>query len=309
MKYTIKLHNKTRTFSTFSNLSEEEIGQRKYSKVILLLHGFPDNNTTYDGVWPHLLEAHPNSLLLAPLLRGYEPSSQGKPEDYRISDLADDIRAWIGEVVPPQSKIPVHLVGHDWGAIATFRASADFPELITSASTLAIPYLSNIGPIEFLWKVPEQVYRSSYIFTMQFEFLYKPKFSKFGPNSYLDKLWKWWSPTWSIKNDDIQSVKETFKLPGVIDAITGYYRCMVKLANVLQLKWEVDFDKVPTLILGGIDDGCMSKKIYEIEMEKFKNTPNVSVELLPKVGHFLQREDPEKVALVISDWINLHDPK
>lgn len=308
-QFTIKLSNGKRTFTALSSLSESDILKREYTSVILLLHGFPDDNTSYNGVWPYLAKDFPQSLLLSPMMRGYEKSSQGKDSEYSMSDLSKDVHAWINQVAPAQkrSSIPVHLVGHDWGAIAVFRASADYPDFIASASTLAIPYLANIPPYELIWKVPEQLYNSSYMITMQFSFLYKSALSDTaGSNSYLDNLWRYWSPTWNFSPKDIAALKSTIKQPGVIDSITAYYRCAFNPFNLRQLKWKVDFEKVPTLILGGEKDGCMSKKLYKIEMEKFKDTANVKVQLLSNLGHFLQREDPQKVAEVISDWIKSH---
>ncbi|CAH2355020.1 hypothetical protein CLIB1423_20S02234 [[Candida] railenensis] len=308
-QFTVKLFNGKRTFTTLSSLSDGDILKREYTSVIFLLHGFPDDNTSYNGVWPTLAKDFPQSLILSPMMRGYEQSSQGKDSEYSISDLSKDIYAWINQVVPPEkrSTIPVHLVGHDWGAIAVFRASADYPDLIASASTLAIPYLANIPPYELIWKVPEQLYNSSYMVTMQLSILYKSALTNVaGSNSYLDNLWRYWSPTWNFSPKDIADLKNTITQPGVADSITGYYRCVFNPFNLRQLKWRVDFNKVPTLILGGEKDGCMSKKLYNIEMEKFKNTANVKVQLLSNLGHFLQREDPQKVGEVISDWIKNH---
>lgn len=305
MKYTIRLRNKLRAFSTLSSLRADDVLDRRFNRIILLLHGFPDDNTTFDAIWPLLHRAHPNALILAPLMRGYEPSSQGDTRQTRVIDLADDIRAWLHELVAADGgkKVPVHVVGHDWGAIAAYRAAADHPHLIDSICVLAIPYLPNMRLHTMLWNAPEQVYNSSYMGTMQFAFLYRRKLSGTSSKSYLNKLWRTWSPGWKFEERDIASLKATFKGKGVIDAATAYYRNMLNPFNLWQIKWDIDFEQVPTLILGGYDDGCMSRKLFDMDAERFQGQKHVQVRVLPGVGHFMHREDPDKVAELIIEWI------
>lgn len=305
MKYSILLHNKSRSFSTLSSLQADDVLDSRFNRVILLLHGFPDDNTSFDGIWPLIHRAFPNALILAPLMRGYEPSSQGNARQTRVVDLADDIRAWINEVNADAAKIvPVHVVGHDWGAIAAYRAAADYPNLIDSICVLSIPYLPHMRLHTLLLNAPEQVYNSSYMFTMQFAFLYRKRLSDTSPDSYLNRLWHAWSPGWKFQDHDIASLKATLQRKGVIDAITSYYRNMMNPFNLWQIKWEIKFEQVPTLILGGYDDGCMSRKLFEMDAKTFKDEKNVEVHVLPRVGHFMHREDPETVAGFINDWIN-----
>lgn len=305
MTYTIKLRHDGREFSAISSHKHQQVFARRISrpwlKVIILLHGFPDNNTSYVGVWPILAEAFPLTLLLAPAMRGYEPSSVGKDSEYRISDLANDVKAWLEQLGDLQG-VPVHLVGHDWGAIAAYKTAMLFPELLTSMVTLAIPLMSNIKPWELAVKCPQQLYLSSYFFTMQYRFLYGPKFH----GDYLDQLWRYWSPTWKFTEQDIGPVRETLAQPGVLDAATAYYRCLFRLANIKDRKWIVDFEKVPTLILGGEADGCMSSRLLEIQRGKLAGNPNVKVQTMAGLGHFLHREDPRKVGEAIVEWLKTH---
>lgn len=305
MTYTVKLRNDGREFSAISSHKQQQVFARRQSrpwlKVIFLLHGFPDNNTSYNGVWPILADAFPQALILAPALRGYEPSSIGKDSEYRTSDLAKDVKAWI-EQLGDLEGVPVHVVGHDWGAITAYKTATMFPELLTSIVTLAIPIMSNIKPWELLVKCPKQIYLSSYFFTMQYKFLYRPKFH----GDYLDQLWRYWSPTWKFTEEDIGPVRETLAQPKVLDAATAYYRCMFGVRNYQDTQWLPDFEKVPTLILGGEVDGCMSSKLLKIQRKKLAGNPNVKVQTMAGLGHFLHREDPKKVAEAIVDWLKTH---
>lgn len=270
--------------------------------MIFLLHGFPDNNTTYNGVWDSLLTAFSNDrvLLLAPAMRGYEPSSLGPDQDYKLSDHASDVMAWIDSIQP--GSVPVHVVGHDWGACIAYKTASLYPDSVTSMVCMSIPYLRKNRGWEYLLKVPIQMYYSSYMLTMQRESWYKPRFEKSGPDSYLDSLWKYWSPGWNYPREDIESVRQTLSQKGVLDGATAYYRCMLNPRNIKQV-WSVDFAKVSTMIVAGENDQCMVSTLFKMDREKLKNEKNVLVKLVPRTGHFLQREDPKVVAEILIDWI------
>lgn len=303
MSHSIKLKNGRRTFSVISNFHEQEVYApiRRWNRVIFLIHGFPDDNTSFSKVIPILEENFPKALILAPLLRGYEESSQGPEGEYTVGEIAKDVKSWINEVLPVKN-LPVHLVGHDWGAIIAFKVASVYPELVDSMVTLAIPYLSNLRIWEYLLKIPLQLYKSSYFLTMQSEYLYK-KLRQTGEDTYLDYLWRYWSPNYEYSRQEIDQVRSTLLKPGVLEASTAYYRCLFKILNFDGRRWNVNFEQVPTLILGGETDGCMIKSVYDLEAEKLAQTKLVKVQTMNRVGHFLHREDPVKVAEAIVEWI------
>lgn len=302
----IKLHNGKRVFTTLSNLSQTAIVGQKFNRVIFLFHGFPDVNTTFNKIWPLLID-HYNSLnepvlILAPKLRGYEKSSIGPEGEYMLPYLADDVKAWIHEVNPELNK-PVNIVGHDWGAILGFKFANMYPDLVTSMVCMAIPYLANVNPLELVWYAPEQLYLSTYFFTMQYAYFYKDKLTQ--DNEYLTKLWKYWSPGYKATQAEINEIRETFAKDGVVDAVTAYYRHLFRPFSLKKSRWPVDFTKVPTLVLMGEDDGCMSKKLAYLEERKLKQYgEKAKVKLLPQAGHFLQREQPKIVADLVVEFLD-----
>lgn len=297
----ITLRSGPYSFSAWSSHPESQLSPEHYDRLILLLHGFPDNNDSYHEVVP-ILRRHFNSenvLTISPLLRGYEKSSLAPQNQYAMSDLADDVQAWILQLVP-NKEVPVHIVGHDWGAIVAFKTASKYPTLVTSMVTLAIPYVTNLKPWHLIWYAPRQLYCLNYMITMQLAALYRSKFGNLATPGYLDSLWLYWSPGWNF-DESIESVRETLRQPGVLDAVTAYYRALLVRRN---RKWPVDFSQVPTLILGGEKDGCMISELFELEARLLAPVALVKVQLLSGVGHFLHREDPTKVGELISDWFD-----
>ncbi|MCW2912886.1 MAG: short-chain dehydrogenase/reductase [Actinomycetia bacterium] len=85
--------------------------------TVLLLHGFPDTGRVWDEVAEHLAERF---HVVTYDVRGAGASTAPEgPENYRMEFLLEDLRAVIDATSPEE---PVHLVGHDWGAIQGWSA-------------------------------------------------------------------------------------------------------------------------------------------------------------------------------------------
>ena len=81
--------------------------------VVVLLHGFPQFNTSWNAVIDRLTAQ--GYRCLAPNQRGYSAGARPpRRRDYRLPEIAEDIRA----LIDSSGAERVHLVGHDWGAAA-----------------------------------------------------------------------------------------------------------------------------------------------------------------------------------------------
>ena len=89
--------------------------------LVLCLHGFPDNAHTYRGLLPTLAAA--GFRAVAPFMRGYAPTSPAPDGRYQSVLLAQDA----AELIPALGAPQAFLVGHDWGATATYGAAALAP--------------------------------------------------------------------------------------------------------------------------------------------------------------------------------------
>ncbi|GAA3435932.1 alpha/beta fold hydrolase [Kutzneria kofuensis] len=86
--------------------------------TVLLVHGFPDTAKVWD---PLVRELRSRFRVVRYDVRGVGGSEAPKNlSGFGIERLADDLRR-----VAEATKGPVHLVGHDWGAVQGWRAVAE----------------------------------------------------------------------------------------------------------------------------------------------------------------------------------------
>lgn len=103
---------------------------------LVLTHGWPDSHVLWDGAVPLLADRF---RIIRYDNRGVGRSAAPKPaRAYRMERLADDLEAVISTLSPGQ---PVHVLGHDWGSVATWeylsRPGAD--ERIASFTSVSGP--------------------------------------------------------------------------------------------------------------------------------------------------------------------------
>lgn len=103
--------------------------------VIVLLHGYPENRSSWRAVTPQLTAA--GYRVLAPDQRGYSPRARPmRRRDYRIGELVEDI---VG-LVDASGADKVHLVGHDWGGAVAWAFSMLHPERLHTVTSLTTPH-------------------------------------------------------------------------------------------------------------------------------------------------------------------------
>ncbi|MCB1146890.1 MAG: alpha/beta fold hydrolase, partial [Leptospiraceae bacterium] len=156
-----------------NNIEFEVLIEGESDKLILLLHGFPDDAKSYTHLMQNLSAA--GYMCAAPYMRGYYPTSV--PENVKssqfatiqIADLAEDC-AELAKILKKKFNIKqVFLVGHDWGAIAAYGAVNFQPEIYSKAAMMSVPpggtFLRN------LIMNPGQFARSWYILFFQLPIL------------------------------------------------------------------------------------------------------------------------------------------
>jgi pimeloyl-ACP methyl ester carboxylesterase len=263
-------------------------------EIVVCLHGFPDDAHSFDAQLPALAEA--GYRVVAPYLRGYEPSSQPDDGDYSISAIARDVIAWV-EGFEVEA---VHLIGHDWGAAATYTAGALAPERFSSLITIAVPHAARFD--EAIRKVPRQLARSWYM-----AFFNIPGISEYAVQrndwSLVKTLWKRWSPSYAMPDHQWHQLRSTFEADGVKGAMLAYYRQNASPALVLGIKKNevAELTSVPvrTLAITGVEDGCIDTRMFDHCFDDGDFPAGVAVERVQGAGHFAHQERPDEVNQLI----------
>ena len=101
-------------------LAVTEYGARDSSTHVVLIHGFPDDQR----MWEPVVAVLPDDWHVVTYdVRGSGRSSRPKSQSaYRTELLVEDLIAVLDATVPGGEQ--VHLVGHDWGAIAGWEVIA-----------------------------------------------------------------------------------------------------------------------------------------------------------------------------------------
>lgn len=92
--------------------------------TVVLVHGFPDDHTAWDGVVARLAAGH---RVVTYDIRGAGASDKPKRiADYRLDQLADDLQRVIDHALEGSDECErVHLVGHDWGSVQAWHLVTD----------------------------------------------------------------------------------------------------------------------------------------------------------------------------------------
>lgn len=271
--------------------------------VVICLHGFPDTSRSFRHQLPALANAGYRAI--APALRGYEPSSQPADGDYTMVRMAEDLVGWIDGL----GNEPIHLVGHDWGAIIAYAAGALAPDRFHSIATLAVPHPDRMQR-EGLRKVPSQLRNSWYMFFFQLRGIADMAVEA-RDWALIEKLWRDWSPGWELPADEMTHLKRTLAQPGVKRAALGYYRAMVGRATAGSKKTLELFRSpipVPTLALTGTQDGCVDTRLHDIAMKDDDFPGGLTVVRVDGAGHFLHQEKPDEVNRILIDWLGRTAP-
>ena len=265
--------------------------------LVLCLHGFPDNAFTYRYLLPALAGA--GFRAVAPFMRGYAPTSRPQDERYQSVLLAQDGVALISALGADHAFV----VGHDWGALATYGVAALAPERVRKIVTLAAAHPATLlGAMATNYDMIKGGWHA-YFFQMPFA----EQAVAANDYEFIERWWRDASPEYDLPREISESVKETFRQPGVVTAALGYYRHTMNPANrdpalaALQEKVTATPTPVPVLAFHGTKDRPGRLEAFE-QMDRFFAAGLEKV-ILPGAGHFLHLERPTEVNTKIVEFL------
>ncbi|MEM9694358.1 MAG: alpha/beta fold hydrolase [Myxococcota bacterium] len=240
--------------------------------VVVAAHGFPDHRETFALQVPALVDA--GFRVVCPAMRGYRPSGAGRAAT--ATRLGQDLLDIADAVSPDRA---VHLLGHDWGAVAAYAAQALAPHRIRTLSTVAVPPLR---PTVFRYFRPSQLRRSSYI--LRFQVSGAPEAWVSEP-AFLERLWRRWSPELSIDRAELARIAAAMRPRAVLHYYRELFRHRPDRAALAPIT-------VPALYIHGREDGCIGAELVDGIESAFRGDAMIYT---LSGGHFVHREAPAQV--------------
>lgn len=258
--------------------------------VVVLLHGFPQQNASWAQIAP-LLTAK-GFRCLAPNQRGYSPGARPtRRRDYRSAELVEDTLA----LIDASGADRVHLVGHDWGAAVAWGVAASAPERLASLSALSVPH-----PMAFVRSMltSRQGLASWYMYVNQLPWVSERlMLGRDGRGKAIAKSLIRSGLAPQAADRDARAMAE----PGALTAALNWYRAM-PLSRLGRA--AADKITVPTLYVWSDRDIAITAKPAR-DTANYVSGP-YRFETLRGASHWLPEEKPAEIADMLLQWFATH---
>jgi len=244
--------------------------------VVVLLHGFPQDGSSFDGVLPLLLEQELRTLV--PTQRGYVATARPRRRrDYRLPELVADVIALLDAAGVRRA----HLVGHDWGGGVAWGVAGWRPDRLHSLTVLSTPHPSAMTAAMLR---SSQALRSWYMAAFQLpavpEWVLSRKLNEALSGS-------------GLPAGQVARYCELMAQDGTATGALNWYRALP-----LAFRTPVPDITVPTSYLWGTKDFALGRYAAERTGEHV----NADYRFDPvEAGHWLPETRPELVARAILD--------
>jgi pimeloyl-ACP methyl ester carboxylesterase len=249
-------------------------------EVVVLLHGFPERSTTWRYVAPLLHERGYRTVAMDQ--RGFSPGARPKRRrDYRMVTLADDAAALINKVGGP-----VHLVGHDWGAVVGWTVAMLGPELLCSYTAISVAH-----PMAFLEALvsSSQIRKSWYIAGFQLPLVAERMAAKPGGRFDRGLL------NSGMTEEEVQRFRREIVDDGVLPHALKWYRAIALVDRRMPPNRKV---RVPTTLIWSDGDVALARRGAE-RTGRHVDAPYELV-VLEGVSHWIPTQEPEACAEAIA---------
>lgn len=258
---------------------------------VLLLHGWPYDPRTYDGVAPRLNDA--GCRTIAPYLRGFGPTrflSADTPRSGQQAALGKDLLDLMDALALPGAA----LVGYDWGGRAACIVAALWPERVRCLVTGNGYNIQDIAQ-SGVPAAPEQEHRFWY------QYYFQTERGRAGLQAnrreFCRLIWRLWSPNWAFDDATFERTAASFDNPDFVDVTIQSYRHRFKNAA-----GDPDLEPIehrlaahptiaaPTIALHGEANGVGPPAMSEKHARFF--TGPYQRRVIPRAGHNLPQEVP-----------------
>lgn len=255
-----------------------QVERRGHGPAVLLLHGFPDSLRLWDAVAP-LLEGA-GFHVIAVDQRGFgrsdAPAGTGR---YHIDRLVGDAAGLLQAL---GIREPVHVMGHDWGAVVAWCLAISRPDLVRSAVAVSVGH-----PTEYARAGLEQKRKGLYTIGWQFPVL--------AERWLMASDWARMRH-WLRQHPDPESCLRDLARPGRLTAGLGWYRA--NLRSMLLKAWPQC--TVPMLGTWGSEDHCLAED--QMARSGRRVSRRWHYERIDGAGHWLPLEQPGRIADLAANW-------
>jgi pimeloyl-ACP methyl ester carboxylesterase len=247
---------------------------------VVLLHGFPQDCTAWNGVAPAL---HREGLrTLAPDQRGYSPMARPRTrKHYALRETTKDVLALLDAAGLDRA----HVVGHDWGGIAAWALGAWHPDRVRTLTVLSVPHPAAMAKAMV---TSDQALRSYYMALFQLPLL-PERLLLAGNGAALRRVLR----RGGLPDDAVDRYVARMREPGALSSALGWYRA---------LPWSgrdpVGTVRVPTLHLWSTGDAFLGRAATEATGQ-FVDAP-YRLEVLDDVTHWIPELAPDRVAELVT---------
>jgi len=259
---------------------------------VLLLHGWPDDASTWDAIAPALHEA--GFRTIAPWLRGFGPTRFRSDTTMRSGEIA----AMAQDVLDLADALGLGrfaVVGHDWGARIAYLLAATHPQRLTHCAALSLGWSPG--------KLATPGFEQATAFWYQW-FLGTDRGAetlRTQGKAFARQMWDTWSPSGWFDDATFAAVARSFENPDWAEVTLHSYRVRWEgaakdpaHAALSKQALETRQIHVPTLTIQGGDDRCVLPFTSEGKEAHFGAFYERLV--LDGVGHFPTREAPQRVS-------------
>ena len=284
------------------NIGYEEHGDASGFPIILL-HGFPYDIRSFDGVIAPLVEA--GHRVIVPYLRGYGPTSFLDPDAPRMAE-----QAAIGQdVVDLAAALGINrmaLAGFDWGLRAGCITSILHPEMVAGFVAMGGYSVQNTVQKE----QPAPAFREA---RMWYQWYFNTEQGRVGleenRRDIIRHLWETWAPTWDYTDEAFNLSAPSFDNPDFVDIVLHSYRHRHMNAPGEDRFIEVELNlaegppvTVPSIVLRGADSGLGAPSQDPSADER--NFPNlVARRIVSGAGHDLPVQRPDAVSAALLELL------
>lgn len=253
--------------------------------VVVLLHGYPENRTSWQAITPALTEA--GYRVLAPDQRGYSPRARPKRRrDYRMTELVEDIAA----LVDASGADKVHLVGHDWGGAVAWAFSMLHPERLHTVTSLTTPHPRAL--------VASMVRSNQLLHSWYMVFFQLPALPEMGYTRLEAQTRKALARS-GLSDEAVDRYVTPLKEPGAARAAINWYRAL-PLSRPTRGKVQV-----PALFVYATKDMFLGRKAADLT-GNYVEAP-YRYEVIEGATHWLPEQNADEVARLVIEHATKYD--